>query len=127
MPPTAGRPPTNPPGLFHDPEAAQTLLDTGRLPVRPLRPGGFIGYFAHPDEVVPLIRRAGLEVRAVLGVDALVSQIEEGVNQLSGAAWERWVDLSTRAAPDLSLYGAAETSWCWLRGRCGEKCCVVWP
>ena len=94
--------------IVDDPEAAQTLLDTGRLPPRPHRPGGFIGYFAHPDEVVPLIRRAGLEVRAVLGVDALVSQIEEGVNRLSGTAWERWVDLSTRVASDPALFGAAE-------------------
>ena len=76
--------------------------------MRPLRPGGFIGYFAHPDEVVPLIRRAGLEVQAVLGVDALVSQIEEGVNQLSGKAWDDWADLSTRVASDPALYGAAE-------------------
>jgi len=94
--------------IVDDPEAAQTLLDTGRLPVRPLRPGGFIGYFAHPDEVVPLCRRAGLEVRAVWGVDALVSQIEEGVNQLSGKAWDYWVDLSTRVASDPALFGAAE-------------------
>jgi S-adenosylmethionine-dependent methyltransferase len=94
--------------IVDDPQAAQTLLDTGRLAVRPLRPGGFIGYFAHPDEVVPLIRRAGLEVRAVLGVDSLVSQIEEGVNQLTGDAWERWADLSTRVASDPVLFGAAE-------------------
>ena len=94
--------------IVDDPEAAQTLLDTGRLPVRPLRPGGFIGYFAHPDEVVPLIRRAGLEVQAMLGVDALVSQIEDGVNQLTGDAWERWADLSTRVASDPVLFGAAE-------------------
>lgn len=94
--------------IVDDPEAAQTLLDTGRLPLRLLRPGGFIGYFAHPDEVVPLFRRVGLEVREMLGVDALVSQIEEGVNQLSGAAWERWVDLSTHVASDPSLFGAAE-------------------
>ena len=112
--------------IVDDPEAAQTLLDTGRLPPRPHRPGGFIGYFAHPDEVVPLIRRAGLEVRAVLGVDALVSQIEEGVNQLTGAAWERWADLSTRVASDPSCMERQSTCWWWRAGRRGGKRCVVW-
>jgi hypothetical protein len=94
--------------IVDDPESAQMLLDTGRLPPRLRRPGGFVAYFAHPDEVGLLCWRAGLEVQAVVGVEGLVSQIEEGVNQLAGDAWERWVDLNRRVATDPSLYGAVE-------------------
>lgn len=94
--------------LVDDPDSDRMLLDTGRLPPRPLRPGGFVAYFAHPREVAPLCWRAGLEVRAVLGVEGLVSQIEAGVNQLEGDAWARWVDVNWRVAPDPSLHGAVE-------------------
>ena len=38
----------NEPTWIVDTRVRQTLLDTGRLPPRPHRPGGFIGYFAHP-------------------------------------------------------------------------------
>ena len=99
---------SEPTWLVDDPDSERKLLDSGLLPPRPLRPGGFVAYFAHPSEVEPLCRRAGLEVQAVLGVEGLVSQIEEGVNQLTGDAWDRWVDVNWRVAPDPSLHGGAE-------------------
>ena len=63
----------------------------------------------------------------MLAVDALVSQIEEGVNQLSGAAWERWADLNTRSHPTQSCMDRQSTCWWWLASHRGGQRCVVWP
>jgi hypothetical protein len=84
------------------------ILNTGRLPPRDGQQSAFVAYFAHPNEVVPLCQRAGFEVRTVLGVEGVVSMIEDGVNALSGAAWETWVDLNHQIAEDPSLHGGAE-------------------
>lgn len=91
-----------------DPETAACLFETGVL-----RPGGpeaatFCAHFAHPTEVAPLLWHAGLELRAVLGVEGLVSMIEAGVNALEGEAWQAWVDLNERAAADASIHGCVE-------------------
>jgi hypothetical protein len=67
-----------------------------------------VAYFAHPIEVAPCCREAGLEVETVLGVEGLVSMIEEGVNALQGEAWEAWVDLNYRVASDPSIHGCVE-------------------
>jgi len=68
----------------------------------------FVAHFAHPSEVAPLCRRAGLEVGAVLGVEGIVSMLEAGVNALTGAAWDTWVDLNYRVAADPSIHGSVE-------------------
>jgi S-adenosylmethionine-dependent methyltransferase len=91
-----------------EPEQMQTILDTGVLPPCGEEGSTFVAHFAHPSEVVPLHRDAGLEVVTVLGVEGLVSMIEEGVNALSGQAWEVWVDLNYRAAADPCLHGGVE-------------------
>jgi len=93
--------------LEHPDLSAQVLRD-GRLPPRDADDTRFVAYFAHPDEVVPLCRGAGLEVVTVLGLEGLVSLMEEGVNALEGAAWEAWVDLNWQVAPDPSLHGGVE-------------------
>lgn len=89
-------------------ERLETLLTTGVL-----LPGGeedieFIAHFAHPTEVVPLCRSVGFEVVTVLGLEGLVSMIEDGVNALSGEAWDAWVDLNCRVATDPSIHGGVE-------------------
>jgi hypothetical protein len=93
----------------------EILLTTGILP-----PSGgsappssadtpeFVAYSAHPSEVGPLCWAAGFELRAVLGVEGLVSMIETEVNALSGQAWDTWVDLNYRAASDPAIHGCVE-------------------
>jgi S-adenosylmethionine-dependent methyltransferase len=93
---------------LENPERMESELATGVLPPRGAEGLGFVAYFAHPAEVAPLIRRAGLEVEIVLGVEGLVSMNEDGVNALSGEAWETWVDLNYRLAPDPSIHGCVE-------------------
>ncbi len=98
----------NDPGyLLQAPQEAESMLTTGILPPR-ADAAGFFGYFAHPSEIRPLITRAGFEVVTILGVEGLVSQIEEKVNALAGDAWDAWVDLNYRVAADPCIHGCAE-------------------
>lgn len=93
---------------LEQPALLESLLDTGVLPPRGEDGQAFVAHFAHPDEVSPLCRQAGFEVQAVLGVEGLVSMIEEEVNALSGDAWDVWVDLNYRLAADPSIHGCVE-------------------
>jgi len=92
--------------LIQHQEEGERILSTGVLP--PRKGGGFIAYFAHPAEVGPLVTRSGFEIVTILGVEGLVGRIEDGVNALSGPAWEAWVDLNYRVAADPSIHGGAE-------------------
>ena len=65
-------------------------------------------YFAHPDEVEPLMAEAGLEKVKLLGLEGVVAGHEERVNELEGEAWERWVDLNYRLGHEPSLFGASD-------------------
>jgi ubiquinone/menaquinone biosynthesis C-methylase UbiE len=85
-----------------------SILTTGVLPPRGAEGEAFVAHFAHPREVVPLCQRVGLEVVVVLGVEGVVSMNEDGVNALSGVAWETWVDLNYRLAADPAIHGGVE-------------------
>ncbi len=91
-----------------NPTLLESILTTGVLPPRGEEGERFVAHFAHPSQVVPLCRRAGLEVVTVLGVEGLISMIEAEVNALSGEAWETWVDLNYRLAADPSIHGCVE-------------------
>jgi ubiquinone/menaquinone biosynthesis C-methylase UbiE len=92
----------------NEPEFAESLLQTGILPPRGEGNAAFVAYCAHPTEVTPLLQDVGLDVTALLGVEGLVSMIEDGVNALSGPAWQTWVDLNYRIAADPSVHGGVE-------------------
>ena len=89
------------PGLY------ESIEQTGQLP--PREGVTFVAYFAHPDEVEPLMRRAGLEVDEILGVEGFVSIIEDqGVNALTGPEWDWWLEANWRGAHEAALRGAVE-------------------
>jgi ubiquinone/menaquinone biosynthesis C-methylase UbiE len=90
------------------PDLLESILTRGVLPPHGEKGSKFVAHFAHPAEVVPLCQQAGLDVVTVLGVEGVVSMIEEQVNALSGEAWELWVDLNYRLAPDSSIHGCVE-------------------
>jgi hypothetical protein len=94
--------------ILEHPELAETILTTGVLPPRGESDAEFVAYFAHPSEVVPILRTVGFELVTVLGVEGLVSMVEDGVNALSGEAWDTWVDLNYRIATDPSIHGCVE-------------------
>jgi S-adenosylmethionine-dependent methyltransferase len=93
---------------IQEPAFAESLLQTGLMPPRGQESLAFVAHCAHPTEVTPFMEGAGLEVVALLGVEGLVSMIEDGVNALSGPAWETWVDLNYRVAADPSVHGGVE-------------------
>ncbi|MBC8255137.1 MAG: methyltransferase domain-containing protein [Ardenticatenia bacterium] len=90
------------------PDLTGMILTMGVLPPRGESDAEFVAYFAHPIEVVLLCQRAGFEIVTVLGVEGLVSMIEDGVNALSSEAWEAWVDLNYRVTADPSIHGCVE-------------------
>jgi ubiquinone/menaquinone biosynthesis C-methylase UbiE len=100
-------------------ERLEVLLATGRLPPRGGGELEFLAHFDHPSQVGPLVQSEGFEVQAILGVEGLVDRIETEVNALSGQAWEAWVDLNYRVAPDPTIHGctahllviASEPAW----------------
>jgi len=94
--------------LLEKREIFETVLNDGRM--RPDEAGTheFVGYFARPEKVAPLCWSVGLEVITTLGVEGLVSLNEAEVNLLSGEAWDTWVDLNYRVAPDPAIHGCVE-------------------
>ena len=86
-------------------EYALHLLETGAHEVG----RGFTeAYFAHPREVEPLLRAANLEPVIVIGCEGVVAGHESLINKLSGAAWERWVELNYRLGRDPATHGASD-------------------
>jgi S-adenosylmethionine-dependent methyltransferase len=89
-------------------ERLEMLMNTGILAPRGQNELKFVAHFAYPTQVGPLCQRAGFEVLTVLGVEGVVSMIEDKVNALSGKAWDTWVNLNYHVAPDPSLHGGVE-------------------
>lgn len=93
---------------LENPQHLRSILETGILPPRGALGSGFVAWFAHPTEVEPLLTGAGLSLLTMLGVEGLVSMIEEPVNDLGGEAWDFWVELNYRLAADPSIHGCVE-------------------
>ena len=90
------------------PDELESILERG-LQLPRGEPGStFVAYFCRPEEVAPLLRDVGFEMVSLLGVEGLVSMIEEQVNELSGAPWEQWVAINYQAAADPSIHGCVE-------------------
>jgi len=98
----------DPAWIVTSPQELGQFLEQGAVPPKGEPGSGFVAYFARPEEIRPLLRGAGYEVRAVLGVEGLVSMIEGQINALQGEAWERWVELNYRIASDATLHGGVE-------------------
>ena len=65
-------------------------------------------YLALPEEVEPFMASAGFEGRAFVGVEGIVSFIDEAVNESAGETWPAWVELNYRLGHEPSLLGAAD-------------------
>lgn len=65
-------------------------------------------YFAHPDEIIPLMERSGFRTIRLIGCEGVVAGHEEMVNKLEGKAWQDWVELNYRLGQETSLYGASD-------------------
>ncbi|HYF95810.1 MAG TPA: class I SAM-dependent methyltransferase [Symbiobacteriaceae bacterium] len=107
--------------LLEHAEQARAILESG-VSVVPDGGGFTDAYFAHPAEIRPLMEGGGFESLALIAVEALVDQVEEKVNALTGQAWEAWVDLSYRTGVDPCLHGASShLLWVGRRRAGGEN------
>jgi S-adenosylmethionine-dependent methyltransferase len=98
----------DPTWLVTSPQELGQFLEHGVVSPESAPGSAFVAYLSRAQEVRPLLREAGYEVRALLGVEGLVSMIEGAVNALQGEAWERWVELNYRVADDATLHGGVE-------------------
>jgi hypothetical protein len=85
----------------------EELLASG-LPADSHKEGNFPGYFAHPDEIRPLMEGGGFETLDLVGCEGAVSRLEELTSKLAGEAWEKWVDINYRLGHEPTLHGAAD-------------------
>jgi S-adenosylmethionine-dependent methyltransferase len=95
----------DPTWLPRDREYIEQLLATGVHVV----PGLFTdAYFAHPDEIVPLMESAGLCTLKLVGCEGAVSRIEEQINRLYGDEGEFWAQMNYRLGQEPTMYGASD-------------------
>lgn len=92
--------------LANNQDYAHQLLQTG---VHNQPPAWFTNaYYAHPGEVVPFMEAQGLRTLCLVGCEGIVAGHEGKVNQLTGDAWEAWVDLNYELGQEPTLYGASD-------------------
>jgi S-adenosylmethionine-dependent methyltransferase len=96
----------------HDPESViKDVTETEQLLANGVnsREGAFTdAYFAHPDAIIPFMEGARLRTLSLVGLEGVVAGHDERVSELSGLAWEYWVDLNYRMGQEPSLRGAAD-------------------
>jgi S-adenosylmethionine-dependent methyltransferase len=91
--------------LAENPDYALQLLETGIHD----RPTQFAkAYYVHPDEVMPLMESCGLGTLRLVGCEGVVAGHQDKVNELTGEAWEAWVDLNYKLGQEPTLYGASD-------------------
>ncbi len=92
--------------LKEDQKRLEEVVRTGVLVQREI--GGFIdAYFAHPREIRPLMRSAGLSDIDMISCEGITADVEQEVNLLTGEEWEAWVEINYRLARDETIHGAA--------------------
>ena len=97
----------NPQWIIDDPEGFEETLLTGVHPSGPAeRYPDF--YFAHPDEIRPLMQSAGFETVNLIGCEGVVAGHEETINQVEGELWQKWVELNYQLGQEPTLHGAAD-------------------
>ena len=91
--------------VIDDYDYSQKVLGTGKHTEGTQFPNA---YFAHPDEIQPLMEDCGFDTISVLGVEGIVAGHEDEVNKLHGSDWEKWVDLNYKLGLEPSLFGASD-------------------
>lgn len=92
--------------VLEKPATTEKILATG---IDVSEAEGFTdAYFAHPDEVIPLVESAGFETVLRMGCEGVVAGHENFVNSLEGEKFEFWADLNYRIAKDPAAIGASD-------------------
>jgi hypothetical protein len=98
--------------LNNNPSWIETQAEVQSVLVHGKRPddfprGGFRGYLARVDEVIPLHESAGFETVTLVGVEPLIGANDESYNQLQGSQRAQWLDLLYAISAEPSILGAA--------------------
>jgi ubiquinone/menaquinone biosynthesis C-methylase UbiE len=88
-----------------DPDYTQQLLQTG---IHNNQDVFTNAYFAHPDEIIPLMEISGFQTTNLIGCEGAIANNEEYVNQLSGRDWDNWVESNYEIGKDPSMRGASD-------------------
>ncbi len=94
-----------PEDLFENSPQTLKIIETG---VNEPESGFTAAYFSYPSEIIPMMESVGLKSLALLGAEGIVAGHEEKINELSGEAWEYWVNLNYHLSHDPALLGAAD-------------------
>ena len=94
------------PEWINDEAHVRSFLGQGQRPTSIPR-GGFRGYFAVMDEIVPLHESEGFETLDLVGVEPAISAHDESFNTLEGEQRERWLDLLEEISGEPSIVGAS--------------------
>lgn len=86
-------------------EYALDLLESGKHEKGESFPSA---YFAHPNEIKPLMEDCGFSTIGMIGCEGIVAGHEDKVNEFEGDDWEKWVDLNYRLGQDPALFGASD-------------------
>jgi SAM-dependent methyltransferase len=94
--------------ILDHPDRYQSILAHGRNPAH--EESAFPdAYFAHPDEIVPLMTGGGFRLEALQGCEGLLGGHEETVNAIDDEElWAAWVELNYTLGREPALRGAAD-------------------
>jgi S-adenosylmethionine-dependent methyltransferase len=94
------------PFLIDWPENARSVLSDGKDKVVP--EGGFRGYFATPQEIVPLHEQLGFKTLVLAGIEPAGTVANEGYNSLNEERKKLWLDLLFSISTEPSVIGASD-------------------
>lgn len=94
------------PEWIEDQVEAGWLLEQGKRPDDYPR-GGFRGYFATTDEIVPLHEALGFETLVLAGVEPAISADDESYNRLEGKQRQLWFEMLYKISVEKSIVGAS--------------------
>ena len=90
---------------FENRKAFEAMISDGRAP----NLTGFTdAYLERPEMVIPFMEATGLKTLALIGCEGVISMIRDRINELSGEAWEYWVEMNYRLGKDPATHGIAE-------------------
>jgi SAM-dependent methyltransferase len=95
------------PGSIEDQKQVRSVVERGRDRVD-WPSGGFRGYFATVEEIVPLHEKIGFETIKLVGVEPAISADDESYNKLEGERRRLWLDLLYEISDQPSTVGASQ-------------------
>lgn len=94
------------PAWIEDQARAHSLLASGRRP-SDAAPGGFRGYFARVEEIIPLHAAAGFDALALAGVEPVIGADDASYNLLEGQQRRLWLELLYQISREPAILGAS--------------------